>query len=163
MNTIAAVACNRFWQNKKKSLVRFILAMLAMGHLAVNLALTAQLLYVSHTNYPGGQAMARVHDLVPANSAVRLHIDEAAAQTGVSRFTQVNANWSYDKSEDLELTSLASFSHLLVGDTNKVQQLKKTHKTLAVVKGFSHLEFRGREYPPLAVIQENKIFILQKK
>ena len=76
------------------------------------------LLGVSSLNYPGGEALTRLHNLVGANSTgtVKVHLDNLSCQTGVTRFLQLPspethtaadagdeapALWSYDKTENV--------------------------------------------------------------
>jgi alpha-1,6-mannosyltransferase len=51
------------------------------------------MLSIACTNYPGGAAIVRLQQLENSDSSVNLHIDVLSAQTGISRFTQLNNNW----------------------------------------------------------------------
>ena len=61
----------------------------------MNLILSCILLRVASENYPGGLAISRLHKLEKSENMVHVYIDNLPAQTGVSRFTEVNKNWVY--------------------------------------------------------------------
>lgn len=87
------------------------MALGAAGHLLANAMLTCFLLLVSRVNYPGGEALALLHELEPAEANVTVHIDVLAAQTGISRFGQLHSNWRYKLYETkvLDLLHLIEF------------------------------------------------------
>lgn len=70
LNTAAASACQRFWNNRSKSTVNRLLATIAIGHLGLNLLFTLLLLLISGSNYPGGTAMTRSVDTVIESSNI---------------------------------------------------------------------------------------------
>lgn len=81
------------WENRNKTPLYHLLSLGVAGHLAVNTMFTLLLLSISATNYPGGTAISHFHRLVKDEPNVTVHICNLAAQTGVSRFTQINNNW----------------------------------------------------------------------
>ncbi|KAI0215585.1 Dol-P-Man:Man(7)GlcNAc(2)-PP-Dol alpha-1,6-mannosyltransferase [Lamellibrachia satsuma] len=126
LNTAAAIVCSRIWMMRRRSWLRGCLALVAVGHLFVNMAITGGLLYVSHYNYPGGTALHQLHQIEQTTQDVSVHIDVASAQTGVSRFGQLHPSWRYDKTEGLPPGGLEmnQFSHLLVDKTYLGRQEK---------------------------------------
>ncbi|XP_033647200.1 dol-P-Man:Man(7)GlcNAc(2)-PP-Dol alpha-1,6-mannosyltransferase-like [Asterias rubens] len=166
LNTAAAVAVSYIFRRFTKSALMKILALGVIGHFLINMAATTIFLVVSHHNYPGGVALRKLHDEVPQdNNHVHIHIDVATAQTGVSRFTQINKHWIYNKTEDLTPGSNAmmSYTHLCVGashhDNTTLQPYRLTHNILSVIHGFSGISLREKPYIKL----EPKIYVMERR
>ncbi|XP_048209768.1 dol-P-Man:Man(7)GlcNAc(2)-PP-Dol alpha-1,6-mannosyltransferase [Perognathus longimembris pacificus] len=165
LNVAAARGCAYLLNNYRKSWLYRLGAVLALGHLAVNAACAATSLYVSHFNYPGGTAMRRLHELVPARTDVLLHIDVAAAQTGVSRFLQVHGAWRYDKREDVPpgAAGMLAYTHLLVDAApGPLALFRDTHQVLASVAGLAGVSLNLTKLPPLDVHLQTKLLLLER-
>jgi alpha-1,6-mannosyltransferase len=138
LNLAAANGISRFVNNVAKK--RKYLVFPAIGLLLLSLIFTQGLLYVSHYNYPGGQAFKRFHEIVPPTETVRVHIDVPAAQTGVSRFGQLNdgnQNWIYDKTENL--MAFDEFTHVITSNQTIVSQHAK-FIVLDVISSFKGIQ-----------------------
>lgn len=83
------------WFLRDKSRLHQLCAIALLGHLVVNFAFSSLLLTVARTNYPGGGALLKLHSIERNEMNVNVHIDVLTAQTGVSRFTEMNSYWRY--------------------------------------------------------------------
>ncbi|KAJ8873905.1 hypothetical protein PR048_024741 [Dryococelus australis] len=95
LNVAVASACHRIFQNRGKSSFHSLLALGVCCHLVLNATFSMFLLCIAGVNYPGGTAIAQLHRLARNEAFVNVHIDVLPAQTGVSRFAEINLNWRY--------------------------------------------------------------------
>lgn len=167
LNVAAARACHFLWEGRDKSTSRQLLAVGSALHLVGNVVFTTFLLTISANNYPGGVAVQKLHQIVPQDVNVSVHIDNFSAQTGVSRFTQLHDHWRYNKTEHLKAggPELRSFTHLLVEGKSKysynLKHYTTSHQILTSVESFSHLSFNYQQFPPVKVRVKPSIFVLK--
>lgn len=97
---VASAAAGWLWTRRAKSSLHhaavWLLAASCLGSCVVSLAS----LYISSLNYPGGEALHRLHQLASADHNVTVHLGNLACQTGVTRFQQLHPHWTYDKTEN---------------------------------------------------------------
>ncbi|XP_055376016.1 probable Dol-P-Man:Man(7)GlcNAc(2)-PP-Dol alpha-1,6-mannosyltransferase [Condylostylus longicornis] len=176
LNISVACACQRIWINREKSLWQQFLMFGACGHIILNFALTVFLLIVSSTNYPGGAALNRLHRLAMNDHNSSVHISNLAAQTGVTRFLQMNPNWEYSKKENLSFSNpeLHSFQFLLVEARSKFLPdwsiITEKYEALEFVDCFSNIGIQyGSGFPvkidtkPCVGIMKRRIQAKMKK
>ncbi|KAK2587490.1 hypothetical protein KPH14_003192 [Odynerus spinipes] len=170
LNVAAAAACHRIWENRGKTPLNGLLSLIVIGHLVLNTIFSMFLLCVASCNYPGGLAIARLHRLEQnSTEPIYVHIDNLAAQTGVSRFTQTNSSWIYSKREDLTVNDpeMLQYTHLLIEAKSKyspnIKPYLKTHEILDSIEGFSHITLNYNMLPPIRIKTKPTIFIMKRK
>jgi len=169
LNVAAAVACHRIWENRNKSGIYHLLSLGVVGHLIVNAAFTIFLLTISSSNYPGGAAISHFHRIAANETYVNVHIDNLAAQTGVSRFTEINPYWRYDKTENLKPGSpiMFSYNYLIAEGKSKFSPNMKpyvlTHDIVEVIESFHQVSFNYLALPPVKIKTKPALFILKRR
>ena len=180
LNVSAAVACAQ-WESRFNASASWWKRTAPMTHVLINTAFTIFMITVSCQNYPGGEALSKLHSLEGPNSEVAVHIGNYAAQTGVSRFGQLYDNttngikyenmWTYDKTENLSLSDLLKnpkFSHLLVeaSEYRGVDQraLKEEgYKVVEVIQAFDGISIDyKRFYMPIKIKTKSAIMVLKR-
>lgn len=169
LNLASACACQRLWINRNKTFLQTLLALAAVGHLLGNFVLTVFLLTVSGTNYPGGVAMSRLHRIASSDANVTVHLDNLTTQSGVTRFTEIYANWTYSKDEHLKAgdEALHKFDYLLAEVKNRfspeMRILQQTHDKIELVECFSNIGVHYASFLPLKIRTKPCIMILKRK
>ncbi|CAG0880654.1 unnamed protein product [Cyprideis torosa] len=170
LNVAAALVCTNLWLDSFGGFWTLVFAWGASFHVVLNALISVLLLSASAVNYPGGTALMRLHGMQPANASVRVHIDVFSAQTGVSRFLELNSGWEYNKTEDLapEGKEMLSFSHLLVEgkseEHHRVRRYRaKTHDILDTIHGHPQVRVSYTSFPPISVRTKPAVYLLQKK
>ncbi|KAF8717749.1 Alg9-like mannosyltransferase family, partial [Rhizoctonia solani] len=152
-----------------------VLGRLAMfGLVGCNIAATLLLTAISRTNYPGGHALALINSLPPSssNSRTSVWIDNLAAQTGASLFTQAHSppyfnnnnvssslspssnSWTYSK--DPNPVSYDDFTYLVVEDPS-AHPIEKWD-FVGSVQGFQKVDIKR-----LRVVTKPTLFVLRNK
>lgn len=168
LNVAAAEACKRLYKAGTSGGSSFLMKVVSLGavcHVMVNASLTVGMLYISRQNYPGGHALDLFHHGLPTTTTAHVHIDVLTAQTGVSRFGQINDKVVYNKTEDLTLPQLieSNFTHLIMEyDAKKVQDLGQHFRTVQLIHAYSGLSINYRHFPPVALKSRPTIAILER-
>lgn len=134
---VAASTASWAWTRRAKSLVWRALSILMVVSTLASFITSLGLLYISSLNYPGGEALRRLHERTnaEADEMVRVHMGNLACQTGVTRFQHIRPSWRYDKTEDKESLLdpmfwqqfdyvLAEEPQLVIGNWRPVEEVK---------------------------------------
>ncbi|KPI92414.1 putative Dol-P-Man:Man(7)GlcNAc(2)-PP-Dol alpha-1,6-mannosyltransferase [Papilio xuthus] len=167
LNTASAAVCSYVFIRRTKAPTYELLFWGICLIIVANVILSIALVLVAMSNYPGGLAITRFHKLLKNEPYVHVHISNLAAQTGVTRFTQIHDHWTYSKNESLSPEQLLQYTHLLVEAKSKysptIKSFTQTHVVLDSVDTFSHVAVNYKLIPPVRIKTRPAIFILERK
>eukprot|EP01117_Protostelium_nocturnum_P005230 TRINITY_DN1902_c0_g1_i2.p1 TRINITY_DN1902_c0_g1~~TRINITY_DN1902_c0_g1_i2.p1 ORF type:complete len:489 (+),score=42.80 TRINITY_DN1902_c0_g1_i2:213-1679(+) len=163
-NLMAAVGLHNLNINRHKGRLNKTLFSAGTIALLLSFIYSIMLLIVSSWNYPGGFALQKLHSLESnsyGNRSIHVHVDVAAAMSGVSKFGEMRTGnqWKYSKEEDLGVKELVQFDYLL-SESQNIDNFENIH---------SELGFEKISHPSLWISKRSffttieKIFILKRK
>lgn len=120
---VASAGASWIWTRRAKAFIYRVLSLALILTTLVSFALSFGLLLISSLNYPGGEALQRLHrlDTEPGKS---VHLDNLSCQTGVTRFLQTQPTWTYDKTESkeslLDPVFWQQFDYVLAEDPKRI-------------------------------------------
>ena len=116
LTAAAAVGASWIWTRRIKSNIYLILSVGLITSVIASFSISSIMLTLSASNYPGGQALTRLHEIANVSTgAVRVHIDNLGYQTGAVHFVEIglplnksdddvgnhaDTVWAYDKRDD---------------------------------------------------------------
>ncbi|XP_063367350.1 dol-P-Man:Man(7)GlcNAc(2)-PP-Dol alpha-1,6-mannosyltransferase [Cydia amplana] len=166
-NMASAAACSYIFTRRTKAPIFELLFWGTVVVVVGNVLLSVAFVSVAMTNYPGGVAMTRFHKLLKNEPYVHVHISNLAAQTGVTRFTEIHNHWQYSKNESLNAEQLQEYTHLLIEAKSKyspnLKAFTHTHTVLEGIDTFSAVSLNYKLIPPIKIKTRPALFILQRK
>jgi alpha-1,6-mannosyltransferase len=120
----AALGASYIFTRRAKSLMYFVLTVTLMGSVAASFVASCLFLGISSLNYPGGEALWELHQVVERDTAVknvgmvRVHMDVLSCMTGVSLFQQEHPTAPFSD----------YISNLLPSSSSKTTETDEEHK-----------------------------------
>ncbi|KAI0906911.1 Alg9-like mannosyltransferase family-domain-containing protein [Ustulina deusta] len=156
LTAAAALGANYIFSRRSKSFLFLTTALMVVGSVFASFAISTAMLIISSLNYPGGEALSALKNLVTSSPSLDIqtasvHTDVLSCMTGVTLFGQ-NSHWphddphdavsfTFDKTEDE--TTLRTpqfwekFDYVLAEDPAKPLG---PWETIGVVEGFAGIE-----------------------
>lgn len=151
-NLSAALAVSEIFSQRKGTFIKQALQICVSAAIVLGTTLTVISSVASYRNYPGGQAIGALNDIIMPttshqNSTVLVHIDTFSAMTGISRFLELPPPVLYSKVEGLNLAEYQEkgFDYLL-----NEQRYVPGYTIIRHIKGFDRVRFCGGS--PIAAI-----------
>ena len=111
---VASASASWIWTRRAKNFMYRVMSLALIASTLATYLASGGMLFVSRLNYPGGEALSRLHQLASNDTGVvRVHMDTLSCVNGVTRFLQKQppvlsdgslqpeeAYWIYDKTEN---------------------------------------------------------------
>lgn len=141
LTAAASLSASYIWTRRSKSWLYSFGSLVIVGSIAASFLASTTMLLISSLNYPGGEALAQLHDYIhrqtpfpptssdgQSNTTINIHMDVLSCMTGVTRFQQrpelaPYVHLTYDKTENdiqlLEPEFWAQFDYALMEEPGK--------------------------------------------
>ncbi|KAI9660171.1 MAG: dolichyl-P-Man:Man(7)GlcNAc(2)-PP-dolichol alpha-1,6-mannosyltransferase [Trizodia sp. TS-e1964] len=160
LTSVAAMGANGIWIRRGKALsYRLLTIPLIISCIGTMLA-SLTMLAISSLNYPGAEALSRLHELAhDSKPVISIHMDTLSCVTGVTRFLEVptrqsgrSTRWIFDKTEDAEtLLSPAFWDRFDYALAERPEKVIGKWEVVDVIKGFSGMEIIRPGRPSLTL------------
>lgn len=145
---VAAIGASWIWTRRSKTLTYRVLSLALVASTVASFAVSAGMLAISRLNYPGAEALSRVHELGRGPRIVSVHMDTLSCTTGITRFLEkpppqsIMSNqgslWIYDKTEDPQtLLRPAFWERFDYALTERPEKVIGRWEIVEVVNGFA--------------------------
>lgn len=148
LTAVAAIGASWIWTRRSKTIVYRSLSLALVASTLASFAVSFGMLAISRLNYPGAEALSRVHDYGNGSRVAGVHMDTLSCTTGITRFLEkpppqsIMGNgvtlWIYDKTEDPQMllrpTFWERFDYVL---TEKPEKVIGRWEIAEVVNGFA--------------------------
>jgi len=152
----ASAGAGWIWTRRAKSIFYSILSLSLVASTLASFIASFGMLAVSSLNYPGADALNRLHSLAGNDTGVvKVHMDTLTCMTGVTRFMEKRppvlddrdgAFWIYDKTEDeqklLDPLFWEGFDYALA---EKPEQVIGRWEIMEIINGFAGVGLAGPE------------------
>lgn len=153
---VASAGASWIWIRQSKKLTYRILALAIIASTLASYAASGGMLAVSRLNYPGADALNRLHALASNRSgAIRVYLDPRACMSGITHFLEkgppaLNSKatvdeqdtiWFYDRTEDEEILLQPSFwNQVDYAIVEKPERIPGSWLVLEEVKAFAGVQ-----------------------
>jgi len=108
LTCVASIGASWIWTRRAKTFIYRVLAAILLVSVMASFVASAGLLAISRLNYPGGEAITHLREIAKSeHGTLRVHADNLACQTGLTRFLEDrtgdsagHTEWIFDKTED---------------------------------------------------------------
>jgi alpha-1,6-mannosyltransferase len=112
LTAVAAIGANWVWTRRTKSMTYRFLSLALIASTLASIGVSLGMLGISSLNYPGAEALGKVHKLaLSSKEVVNIHLDTMTCMTGVTRFMQLPSQklLRYDKTDDQQKLMYPAF------------------------------------------------------
>ena len=148
LTAVAAIGASWIWTRRSKTLIYRFLSLALVASTVASFAVSISMLAISRLNYPGAEALSRVHELGKGPRIVSVHMDTLSCTTGITRFlekpppqsimSKQGTLWIYDKTEDEQtLLRPAFWERFDYALAEKPEKVIGRWEIIEVVNGFA--------------------------